>query len=50
MYDAIEAKNAAQAVAVMKQHLKQGAKVWEKIFGAKAARAKRAAARAVREA
>lgn len=46
MYDAIEAKNAAQAVAVMKQHLKEGAKVWEKIFGAKAARAKRAAARA----
>lgn len=45
MYEAIEAKNAVQAVAVMKQHLKEGAKVWEKIFGAKAARVNRAAAR-----
>jgi len=37
MYEAIEAKDAAEAVAVMKQHLKEGAKVWEKIFSAKAA-------------
>ena len=37
MYEAIEARDAAEAVAILKQHLKEGAKVWETIFGAKAA-------------
>ena len=41
MYEAIEAKDAAQAAAIMKQHLKGGARVWETIFGAKGARPSR---------
>lgn len=45
MYNAIEAKDAAAAAAIMKQHLKEGAKVWEGIFDQKAARPGRGAKR-----
>ena len=38
MYNAIEAKDAAAATAIMKQHLKEGSKVWEAILGPKATR------------
>jgi DNA-binding FadR family transcriptional regulator len=49
MVEAIEAKDATEAAAVMKQHLKEGAKVWEKIFGGKTARPAKAGARSAPE-
>jgi len=41
MYNAIDARNATEAAGIMKLHLKEGAKVWETILGAKAARTRR---------
>ncbi len=40
MYDAIQAKDAMKAATLMKQHLKDGAKVWETIFSEKKLRSR----------
>jgi GntR family transcriptional regulator, transcriptional repressor for pyruvate dehydrogenase complex len=49
MYKAIEARDAKESAAIMKQHLKEGAKVWETIFGVKAARPSRGTDRSRRD-